>query len=58
MTSDDGFQLLWFVMAFTLAISAVIAHRIPLGTTLKMVLVWVSIFGLAFLAVWGWQMVR
>jgi hypothetical protein len=58
MTGDDGVQLLWFVMAFTLAISAIVAHRIPLGTTLKMVLAWAGIFGLAFLLAWGWQLVR
>jgi FtsH-binding integral membrane protein len=58
MTSDDGFQLLWFVLAFTLAISAVIAHRIPLGMTLKMALAWTGIFAFAALIAWGWQMVR
>lgn len=58
MNADDGFNLLWFVMAFTLAASAVAAHRIPAGTMVRMALAWVLIFGLVFLLVWGWQLVR
>jgi hypothetical protein len=58
MSGDQWVQIIWFVGAFTLVISAVAAHRIPAGTMLKMLLVWVLIFGAVTLLVWGWQLTR
>ena len=58
MSGDQWVQIIWFVGAFTLVISAVIARRIPAGTMLKMALIWVVIFGAVTLLVWGWQLVR
>jgi uncharacterized membrane protein YccC len=55
MNGGDWVQIAWFLMAFTLVISAVVAHRIPAGTMLKMVLVWTVIFGTVFLLVTAWQ---
>lgn len=58
MNMDTGVDLIWFVMAFTLVISAVIARRIPMGTMAKMAMAWAMILGLVFLVVWGWQLTR
>ncbi len=58
MTMDDGMSLIWFAMAFTLVLSGFVARRIPMATTLRMALAWVGIFGVVFLIVWGWQLVR
>jgi cytochrome c biogenesis protein CcdA len=58
MSMDMGAELLWFILAFTLVISAVIARRIPLGTVARMTLAWIGIFGAVFLVIWGWQLTR
>ncbi|MBA4748576.1 MAG: hypothetical protein H2056_07680 [Sphingopyxis sp.] len=58
MNGDQWVQVIWFIGAFTLVISAVAAHRIPAGTALKMVLAWVVIFGVVILLVSAWQMTR
>jgi hypothetical protein len=58
VTMDMGAELLWFVMAFVLVLSAVAAHKIPMGTMAKMALAWAAIIGLVFLAIWGWQLAR
>ena len=58
MSGDQWVQIIWFVGAFALVISAVVARRIPAGTMLKMALIWVVIFGAVTLLVWGWQLVR
>jgi aspartyl protease family protein len=57
MSGDDWVTVAWFVMAFTLVISAVAAHRIPAGTMLKMAAIWVVIFAAVFLMVLAWQAV-
>lgn len=58
MNGDQWVQMIWFVGAFTLVLSAVAARRIPAGTMLKMALIWVVIFGAVTLLVWGWQLTR
>ncbi len=58
MSGDQWVQIVWFVGAFTLVISAVVARRIPAGTMLKMALTWVVIFGAVTLLAWGWQLTR
>lgn len=58
MNGDQWVQVVWFVGAFALVISAVAAHRIPAGTMLKMALLWVVIFGVVILLAWGWQLTR
>lgn len=58
MSGDQWVQIIWFIGAFTLVISAVAAHRIPAATMLKMLLAWVVIFGVVILLVSAWQMTR
>ena len=58
MSGDQWVDVVWFVGAFSLVISAVAAHRIPLGTMAKMAMVWILIFGAVALLVWGWQLTR
>lgn len=58
MNADQWVQVIWFLGAFMLVISAVAAHRIPAGTMFKMVLLWVVIFGVVILLVSAWQMTR
>lgn len=58
MSGDTTVELIWFVGAFTLVISALVARRIKLADGVKMALAWVAIFGLVFLAIWTFQMAR
>jgi hypothetical protein len=58
MSSDQWVDVVWFVGAFALVITAVAAQRIPAGTMVKMALAWVAIFGAVALLVWGWQLTR
>jgi hypothetical protein len=58
MSGGDWVNVVWFVGAFALVISAVAAQRIPAGTMLKMAMAWVVIFGAVILLAWGWQLTR
>ena len=58
MSGDQWVDVVWFVGAFALVISAVAAQRIPAGTMLKMGMAWVVIFGAVILLAWGWQLTR
>lgn len=58
MSGDMTVQMIWFVGAFTLVISALAVRRINLADGVKMALAWVAIFGLVFLAVWTFQVAR
>lgn len=58
MSGDMTVQMIWFVGAFTLVISALVVRRINLADGVKMALAWVAIFGLVFLAVWTFQVAR
>lgn len=55
MTGDTAVQLIWFVGAFTLVLSALLVRRLPMTDWLKMALAWVAIFGLVFLVIRTWQ---
>lgn len=58
MNEDTAVQLAWFVGAFALVLSALVARRIRLADGIKMALAWVAIFGLVFLAIWTFQAAR
>ncbi|WP_293643569.1 hypothetical protein [Sphingopyxis sp. RIFCSPHIGHO2_12_FULL_65_19] len=57
MTGDTTVQLIWFVGAFALVVSSLLARRLPMTDWLKMALAWVAIFGLVFLVIRTWQAV-
>ncbi|HEV7343824.1 MAG TPA: hypothetical protein VGN68_19555 [Sphingopyxis sp.] len=57
MNADTGVQLVWFVGAFALVVSSLLARRLPMADWFKMALAWVAIFGLVFLVIRTWQMV-
>ncbi len=57
MTGDMAVDLIWFVGAFTLVLSALIVRRLPAADWIKMALAWAAIFGLVFLVVRTWQAV-
>lgn len=48
MNMEDGTSLLWGVGALILTGSSLLARRLPLGQTLKMIFAWVSIFAVLF----------
>lgn len=48
-------QSFWYVGAFVLVLSALIARRLPLKDSLKMALIWVAIFGFLYLILSWWQ---
>lgn len=55
MTGDGIVQTIWFIGAFTLVISALVARRLPIGDVVKMALIWIAIFAVMFAAVNWWQ---
>jgi len=55
MTGETTVQILWFLGAFTLILSSLIARRLPMADWLKMALAWVAIFGLVVLVIRTWQ---
>jgi len=57
MSGDTSVQLIWFVGAFALVISSLVARRLPMADWIKMALAWVAIFGLVFLIIRTWQVV-
>ena len=57
MNSDTTVQLIWFIGAFTLVLSSLLARRLPMADWLKMALAWAAIFGLVFLVIRAWQVV-
>lgn len=57
MTGETTVQILWFVGAFTLVLSSLLARRLPMADWIKMALAWVAIFGLVFLVICTWQAV-
>ena len=57
MSGDTRVQLIWFVGAFTLVVSSLVARRLPMADWIKMALAWVAIFGLVFLVIRTWQVV-
>ena len=57
MTMEAGADMLWFAMAFTLVVSALVARRMPMKDWLKMGPAWAAIFALVFLVIRTWQLV-
>lgn len=57
MSGETGVQLVWFVGAFALVVSSLLARRLPMADWFKMALAWVAIFGLVFLVIRIWQVV-
>lgn len=57
MSGDTGVLLIWFVGAFALVISSLVARRLPMTDWVKMALAWVAIFALVFLVIRTWQLV-
>lgn len=57
MSGETTVQILWFVGAFTLVLSSLLARRLPMADWIKMALAWVAIFGLVFLVIRTWQAV-
>lgn len=55
MTGDGIVQTIWFIGAFTLVISALVARRLPIGDVVKMALIWIAIFAVVFAVVSWWQ---
>ncbi|MCC2601097.1 hypothetical protein [Sphingopyxis yananensis] len=55
MTGDGIVQTIWFIGAFTLVISALVARRLPIGDVLKMALIWIAIFAVMFAVASWWQ---
>lgn len=51
MNAERGLDLLFYAMALILPLSALLARRVPLGTTLKMALAWTGIFGVGLILV-------
>lgn len=48
MTGDVVVQSLWFIGAFVLVLSSLIARRLPIKDWVKMALIWVAIFAVMF----------
>lgn len=51
MTGDVVVQSLWFIGAFVLVLSSLIARRLPIREGMKMALIWVAIFAVMFAVV-------
>lgn len=51
MTGDHSADLIFYLLALTLPLSALLARRVPLGQTMKMVLAWVAIFAVGLVIV-------
>jgi aspartyl protease family protein len=49
MNGEDAPNLVWAVGALVLVVSSLMAYRLPIGQTIKMILAWIGIFALAFL---------
>ena len=56
MTMETGANILWFAMAFTRVMSALVVRRLPAADWIKMGLAWVAIFALVFLAIRTYQL--
>jgi hypothetical protein len=54
---ETGANILWFAMAFTLVISALVVRQLKMSDWLKMGLAWAAIFALVFLVIRTWQLV-
>lgn len=57
MSMESGVELLWFMGAFALIISALAVRQLKMSEWLKMGLAWAAIFALVFLVIRTYQMV-
>ena len=57
MTMETGADMLWFAMALTLVVRALVARQLKLADWLKMGLAWLAIFALVFIVIRTWQLV-
>gem|GEM_PF-1916179 len=54
----DMFALgIWFVMAFVLVGSSLVMRRLPRGNLFRLVLIWVLIFAIGWMAVQAFRLV-
>lgn len=51
MSGETTVQFVWFLGAFTLVLSALIARRLPMKDWMKLGLAWVGIFALVVLII-------
>ena len=49
--SDDGASILLYALLLLLPLSALVARRVPIGSTLKMAAAWIGIFLVGLLLV-------
>ena len=49
MNGDSAVDLVWAIGALVIVVSALAARRLPLAKTWKLALIWIVIFGAAFL---------
>lgn len=47
-----------YALLLILPVSALVARRLPVGSTVRMALIWAAIFALLVLIVAGWQRYR
>jgi aspartyl protease family protein len=52
--NDRGFDVAYLALILILPLSALIARRLPLGSTVKMALAWAAIFGVLIIIVGNW----
>ncbi|MEG3090070.1 retropepsin-like aspartic protease family protein [Sphingomonas sp. PB1R3] len=51
MTSDRAMDVVYFGLILIFALSALLVRRVPIGQTLRMALIWIAIFGVAFVVI-------
>ncbi|GAA3269615.1 retropepsin-like aspartic protease family protein [Sphingomonas yabuuchiae] len=51
MSGDRAMDIVYYGLILLLPLSALAARRIPIGQTVRMALIWIGIFGVAFLVV-------
>lgn len=51
MNADRAMDIVYYGLILLLPLSALAARRIPIGQTVRMALIWIGIFGVAFLVI-------
>lgn len=51
MTADRAMDVIYFGLILIFALSALMAQRVPISQTLRMALIWIAIFGVAFIVI-------
>jgi aspartyl protease family protein len=52
--TDTGFDVFYLALMLILPLSALIARRLPIGSTVKMALAWIAIFAVLMIVVGNW----